>query len=300
MAGTMARLASRDGRLVLSLSLGLGADSNPALVPKGASSGSGGGMMGNGTSAYMTNGDGLYDIGAAALWRPEGPVGPYLRAGGALHHYFDKTAYDLATFDGGAGWQLAKGGRGLLGELAYRDQRFGSAPYLTSGRATGSGWVATGDVTWSASWTGAVERYASDLDTFSGFNSRLEAKAAWIFGPHAWVGIAYGGGSDATRSTVEGYVEHGPRLELRGVLSTRWRAGLDVAYAWRTYRELDPALGVRRADTHLDGSAFVEVDLANRWTARVSVDGRDASSNVPAFAYSRLVPVFGLVYVFGM
>jgi hypothetical protein len=300
MAGTMARLANRDGRLVLSLSLGLGADTNVALVPKGASSGPSGGMMGGGTSASMMNGDGLYDVGAAALWRPEGPVGPYLRAGGELHRYFDKTAFDLTTFDGGAGWQLAKGGRGLLGELSYRDQHFGGAPYLQAGRAIGSGWISTGDVTWSASWTGAVERYAADLDPFSGFIQRLEAKAAWVFGPQAWLGLAYGGTSDATRSSVHAYVEHGPRLELRGVLSTRWRAGLDVAYSWRTYRESDPTLGVQRADTYLDGSAFLEVDLASRWTARVSVDGRDASSNAPAFAYSKLVPAVGLVYVFGM
>jgi hypothetical protein len=300
MAGTMARLASRDGRLVLSLSLGLGADSNAALVPKGASSSSSGGMMGGGTSTSMMNGDGLYDVGGAALWRPEGPVGPYLRAGGQLHRYFDRSAYDVATFDGGAGWQLAKGGSGLLGELSYRDQHFGGAPYLQAGRATGSGWTSTGHVTWSASWSGAVERYGSNLDAFSGVIQRAEAKAAWVFGPQAWLGLAYGGTSDATHSSVEGYLEHGPRLELRGVLSSRWRAGLDVAYSRRTYGKLDPALGVRRADTYLDGSAFLELDLANRWTARVSVDGRDASSNAPAFAYSRLVPVVGLVYVFGM
>jgi hypothetical protein len=300
MAGAMSRLASRDGRLVLSLSFGLGADSNVALVPKGASSGTGGGMMGGGTPATMVNGDGLYDVGAAALWRPEGPVGPYLRAGGALHRYFDKGAYDLATFEGGAGWQLAKGGRGLLAELATRDQRLGSAPYLTSGRATGSGWISTGDVTWSASWSGAVERYASDLDALSGFAQRLEAKAAWVFGPRAWLGLAYGGTSDATRSSVDAYVEHGPRLELRGVLSTSWRAGLDVAYTWRSYRDVDPALGLRRADATLEGSAFLEFDLASRWTARVSLDGRDASSNAPTFAYSKLVPAVGLVYVFGL
>jgi hypothetical protein len=275
MAGTMARLANRDGRLVLSLSLGLGADTNVALVPKGASSGSGGGMMGGGTSASMMNGDGLYDVGAAV---ERGEV-----EGGLV---------EVAV-------QLAKGGRGLLGELSYRDQRFGGAPYLQAGRAIGSGWISTGDVTWSASWTGAVERYASELDPFSGFIQRLEAKAAWVFGPQAWLGIAYGGTSDATRSSVNSYVEHGPRLELRGVLSTRWRTGLDVAYTWRTYRESDPTLGAQRADTYLDGSAFLEVDLASHWTARVSVDGRDASSNAPAFAYSKLVPAVGLVYVFG-
>ena len=39
---------------------------------------------------------------AAALWRPEGPVGPYLRAAGALHRYFQEEAFNLATIDAGA------------------------------------------------------------------------------------------------------------------------------------------------------------------------------------------------------
>lgn len=307
MAGTMARLASRDGRLVMSLALGMGADSNVALVPKGASTGSGtsgGGMMGGGGSSTgalsMMNGDGLYDVGAAVLWRPDGPVGPYLRAGGELHRYFEQTAYDLATLEGGAGWQLAKDGRGLLGELSYRDQRFGSSPYLQAGRATASGWFSTGDVTWSASWSGALQRYATEFDAFSGFIQRLEAKGAWIFGPRAWAALAYGGTWDDARAGVAAYVEHGPRLELRGVLSDRWRAGLDLAYTWCTYREFDPTLGVRQTVSYLDGSAFLEVDLANRWTARLSLDGRNATSNVPASEYEKLVPMVGLTYVYGM
>jgi hypothetical protein len=299
MAGTLARLASRDGRLVLSLSLGLGADSNVALVPKSGSSPAAGSMMGGG-SGFGTNGDGVYDVGAAALWRPQGPVGPYLRAGGALHHYFDKTAFDLATFDGGAGWQLAKGGRGLLAELAYRDQTFGAAPYLQAGRGTASGWLSSGNVTWSGSWSGALQHYAGDLDAFSGFLQRLEGKAAWVFGPQAWLAVAYGGSWDAAKSGIAAYVEHGPRLELRGVLSSRWRAGLDVAYTWRTYRDFDPALGVRQTNAFLDGSAFVEADLANRWTARLSLDARNATANVPAAEYAKLVPMVGLVYVYGM
>jgi hypothetical protein len=301
MAGTMARLAGRDGRLVLSLSLGLGADSNVALVPKGSSSGAGGGMMGGGTGpSTVMNGDGLYDLGAAALWRPEGPVGPYLRAGGAVHRYFDQSAYDVATFEGGAGWQLAKGGNGLVGDVSYRDQRFGAAPYLQAGRATGSGWLSTGNVTWSASWSGALQRYASDFDAFSGFLQRLEGKGAWVFGPQAWVALAYGATRDAARSGIAAYTDQGPRLELRGVLASRWRAGLDLAYTWRTYRDFDPTLGVRQTASFLDGSAFVEVDLANHWTGRLSLDGRNATSNVPAAEYGKLVPMFGLTYVYGM
>jgi hypothetical protein len=114
------------------------------------------------------------------------------------------------------------------------------------------------------------------------------------------VALAYGGGFDAARSGIAAYVEHGPRLELRGVLASRWRAGLDLAFTWRTYREFDATLGVRQTATFLDGSAFLEADLATRWTARLSLDGRNATSNVPAAEYAKLVPMVGLIYVYGM
>lgn len=299
MAGTLARMAHRDGRLVLSLSLQSGVDSNVSLAPKGATSSTGGGTPGGGALGMM-NGDGLYDVSAAVLWRPEGPVGPYLRAGGALHRYFEEGAYDLATIEAGAGWQLSKQGRGLLGDVAYRNQRFGSAPYLQAGRATASGWANTGDVTWSVTWSGALQRYAAAFDAFSGPLHRLELKAAWVLGPRSWVALAYGGAWDDARTGIASYLDHGPRLELRAVLSPRWRAGLDAALTWRRYQAFDTALGARQASAFLDGSAFVEYDLANNWTARLSLDGRNATSNVAASEYAKLVPMAGLVYVFGM
>lgn len=299
MAGTLARLAHRDGHLVLSVSLQSGLDSNVPLTPKGATGGTAGGMMGGGSFGMM-NGDGLYDLAAAALWRPEGPVGPYLRAGGALHRYFDQGAYDLATVEAGAGWQLAKRGRGLLGEVAYRNQRFGSSPYLQAGRVTAIGWLTTGDVTWSATWSGALQRYASSFDAFSGTLQRVEAKGAWTFGEQTWLALAYGGAWDDARSGIAAYLDHGPRFELRAVLGPRWRAGLDASLAWRRYRAFDATLGARQTNTILDGSTFVEWDLANHWTARLSVDARNAGSNVSASEYFKWVPMAGVVYVLGM
>ena len=288
MAGTLARLAHREGHLVLSLALQSGLDSNVPLAPRGA--GTGGGM----------NGDGLYDVAAAALWRPDGPVGPYLRVAGALHRYFQEEAFDLATVDAGAGWQLARDGRGLLGELAYRNQRFGSSPYLSAARATASGWVTSGDLTWSATWAGALQRYAGAFDAFSGPLQRLELKSAWAFGPRTWLALAYGGAWDDAKAGIAGYLEHGPRVELRAVLGPRWRVGLDGALTWRRSAAFDAALSARQSSTFLDGSAFVEYDLANHWTARLSLDGRSATSNVPASEYAKVVPMAGLVYVFGM
>ena len=69
---------------------------------------------------------------------------------------------------------------------------------------------------------------------------------------------------------------------------------------FRRYAVLDATLGVRRADGYLDGAAFLEADLANDWTARFSVEGREALSNVAAARYAKLVPMLGLLYVFGM
>ncbi len=281
MAGTLARMAHRDGPLVLGLSLQSGFDSNVALAP--------------GHPA----GDGLYDLAASALWRPEGPVGPYLRGAAALHRYFQQDAYDLATVDAGAGWQLGRDGDGLVGELGGRLQRFGPDPYLQSARTTVSGWLTSGDVTWSATWWGALQRYATAFDAFTGTLQRLEGRAAWTFGPRAWLAVAYGGTLDTARATVAGYVDHGPRLELRAVLADRWRAGLDGALTWRRYGAFDPALGVRQTATFLAGAGFVEHDLGDHWTVRLAVEGRNAASNVAASSYTKVVPVAGLTYTGG-
>jgi hypothetical protein len=280
------------------VSLLSGLDSNVPLAPKGASSGSGGGMMGG--SAGMMNGDGLYDLGGAALWRPLGPVGPYLRAAGALHRYFRQEGFDLGTVDTGGGWQLAGAGRGLLAELAYRNQRFGSSPYLQAGRATASGWIATGSLTWSATYQASRERYANAFDAFTGTLQRVEAKAAWTFAPQSWIAIAYGMAHDAARADVASYLDHGPRLEVRAALSPNWRAGVDTGVTLRRYVAFDPALGVRQTRTFLDGAAWMEFDLANSWMARLSAEGRNAGSNVPGAEYAKLVPMVGLVYVTGM
>jgi hypothetical protein len=303
LAAPSARLAHRDGRLVLSVSVLSGLDSNVPLAPKGATSssggGSGGGMMGGGSSSMM-NGDGLYDLGAGALWRPTGPSGPYLRGAGALHRYFRQDGYDLGTVDAGAGWQHLGAARGLLAELAYRNQRYGSSPYLQAGRATLSGWLATSSVTWSGTYQGSLERYAPSFDPFSGTVQRLEARAAWNLGPQRWVAASYAVAFDAARAEVASYVDHGPRLELRAALSPAWRAGLDVAVTWRRQGAFDPTLGVRERRTFLDGAGFLEADLANNWVARISVEVRDATSNVPAAEYEQLVPMLGLVYVMGL
>lgn len=304
MAGNLARLARRDGRLVLSVALQSGLDSNVTLAPRssGSTSGGSGGMMGGSTGlgGFMGSGDGLYDIAAGALWRPTGPEGPYLRASGALHRYFRQDGYDLATLDATGGWQLAGEGKGLLGEVGYRGQRFGSSPYLQSGRAAATGWLSTGNLTWSATWSGALQRYATAFDAFSGTLQRLEGRAAWTFGSQSWLALAYGTTWNAARTSIASTFDHGPRLELRVVVGPRHRAGLDAAISWRRYGAFDSALGAREATTFLDGSVFVEMDLADRWTARLAIDGRTTNSNVAASGYTRVVPVAGLVYVFGM
>jgi hypothetical protein len=248
----------------------------------------------------MADGDGLYDVAAAALWRPSGADGPFLRAGGALHRYFRQDGYDLATLEAAGGWQLAGGGKGLVGEVGYRGQRFGASPYLQAGRAAATGWLASGDLVWSATWSGALQRYAAAFDAFSGTLQRLEGRAAWTFGPESWLALAYGAGWNSARTGIVSYLDQGPRLELRVALGPRQRLGLDAAFTWRRYGAFDSALGARQATTFLDGSAFLEWDLANRWTARLAVDGRSADSNVAASSYTRLVPVVGLVYAFGM
>ena len=116
-----------------------GFDSNVTLAPAGATTSGGGtgGMMGAGAKS----GEGLYGLAASALYRPSGPNGAYLRGAGFLRQQFRLGAYDLGGVEAAAGWQLARGGSGLLAEYAYafRSSAGPRTCRLTGSRAPG-GW----------------------------------------------------------------------------------------------------------------------------------------------------------------
>lgn len=304
MAATLSRLAQRDGPLVIGFEARAGADTNVSLASHSGGTGStGAGMMGGssmgGSGAFM-NGDGLYDLALSALWRPLGPSGPYLRGIGSVRRYLQQDGYDLAVGEAAAGWQWARAGHGLLGEYAFGDQRFGSSPYLLAHRLLGSGWVTTGDWTWSAVYFARLEDYAPAYQPFSGTLQRAEVKAAWTLLPQAWAALRYGFTHDAAHASVASYDEQGPRAELHAVFTPTFRAGLEAGLAWRQYAAFDSTLALKRADTTLDGTLLLEWDVGTAWTLRAALEGREVRSNAPSASYSKLVPTVGIAWTKGL
>jgi tetratricopeptide (TPR) repeat protein len=286
IASDLARLARRDGRLVLSFLADSGWDSNVALLPNGAPS----------TSQSADGGASLSGMG---LFRPSGDNGPYLRAIGRYHWQAQLGAYDYGGASGAVGWQLAGAGRRLLGEYAYDYQTLGGSGFLSAHRLLASGWLPAGPLTLAATYFVRFESYLSIWSPFSGTVHRIEGRSSLALGA-ARLGLAYRVTRDGTDRSDLSWLEHGPRANLQVALSRRARFGLEGALSFRAYDA--PAAGAlaSRADTYLDGVALFEYDLADRWTVRASLEARDALSNDPAFAYARIVPTVGLAYVLGL
>ncbi len=285
-ASDLARLARREGRLVLSVFAESGWDSNVALAP-------------NGTPSGPVAADGLYALSVNALFRPQGSEGPYLRAGGFLQDQLKMGAYDFGGFDGAAGWQLGRGERGLLVEYDYGARSFGGSSYLAVHRLLGSGWLRSGRALLGGSYLVRFERYAPAWSSFSGTLQRAEVRASLLATPEIRLGLAYGAGRDAASDPVLSWLEHGPRAELR-IAVGRALLGADASVTWRPYDSYDPALSARRADTYLDAAAFAEWELDGRLSLRLSLLGRRALSNVPAFAYDKILPTVGIGYTVGL
>lgn len=286
VASDLARLSRRDGRLVLSFLAESGYDLNVTLAP-------------NGTPGGPPAADGLYALSGAALFRPKGTEGPYLRLGGFLQEQMQLGAYDFDGFDAAGGWQLGRGERGFLAEYDYAARRFGGASYLSAHRLLGSGWLRAGRALLGASYLARFESYAPAWSRFSGTIQRAEARASVLLTPDVRLGVAYGLGRDAANDAVLSWIEHGPRAELRVALG-RALLGADLSATWRAYDAYDAALLARRADTYLDAAAFAEWDLDGRFSVRAALLGRRALSNVPTFAYDKLLPTIGIGYTIGL
>lgn len=300
LAADLARVAHRNGKLVLSFLAQSGLDSNVPLAPSGPSSSTGGGMMGGGSGAMM-NGDGLYGLAATALYRPTGVSGPYLRGGGFLQRNFRLDSYDTDGVEAAGGMQIDRGGRGLAAEYAYQYRGFGGAPYLSANRLLGSGWITRLGLTWGLTYFAQLEDYrSSSFSAFSGVMHRADVRSTRALGGRGWLTISYRVARDVAKVNITRFTEHGPQVDLRVLLSPRVRVGVGASLGFRGYDAFDATLGARRRDTYVDGAAFGEYDLRPNWTARLSLQGRRATSNVAAFEYDKVVPMLGLVYVIGM
>lgn len=301
MAMDLARLARREGRVVLSVLLDGGWDSNVDLTPD---------LAGQPASA----GDTSTGVTALARVAPGGDTGPYLTATATWRN---QARYDALDVLGGgvfAGWQAGHAGRYLLGEAGWEYRALGGEPYLSAPRLLGTarldlGDAASGGVTYLARWERFLPAYFARYDAaepgadvgYSGLRHFAEADVTWdLARARSSATVAWHGGWDAAHDPALAWGEHGPRAALRLALSRDVRLGLDAAFTWRAYQAFDPALGALRADRYLDAAAVLERDLGDRWTLRASLVARKAFSNVPDFAYTRIVPTLGIAWTAGL
>ena len=283
----LARLARREGRLMLSLLAESGYDSNVLLLPSGR-------------QASGRPGDASAATTMAALARPLGASGPYARAAFSYRDQARLDAYDLLGGSGAVGWLAERAGNHLLAEYAYEYTGLGGIPYLSAHRLFAGGRAALGRIAVGLTWFGRFEsfRQASDVP-FSGFRQVAEGDAALRIAPRSSIALFYRYGRDDAQEAALSWQEHGPRAEARIGLGADVRLVAEVGYHWRRYPGVDPFLGVARSDTYLDGALRGEMDLGDRWTLRLSLVAQRAWSNVPNLAYVMVFPTFGIAYTIG-
>jgi hypothetical protein len=285
VAADLERLAHREGRVVLSLLTESAWDSNVALAPDGTA---------------LQQEDGAIGLTAAALWRPRGTIGPYLRASAMLSEQLSLDAYDYSALEAGAGWRVRLRSLALAAELDAGTRSLGGDRYLTFQRLLASATLVRRGIGLSAAYAPQLEAYARELRDYSGVLHRTEVRASFPLGGSARLAIAYAGALDRADAAYLSYAEHGPRAELRVALGPRARLVVDAGAGFRRYGEKDPVLGVVRDDLRLEAGALAEVDLGARLTARLAVHGYRVASNADALEYDRIVPSIGLLWMAGL
>ncbi len=285
----LARLARREGRLVVSVLLDAGWDSNVDLAPDRSAG-----------AARIEDAS----TGATALVRvaPYGDSGPFVRATAVMRDQVRYDVLDLGGWGAAVGWQAGRGRDYVLGEGSWDYRDLGGAPYLSAPRLLGAirhdtGRGVSAGLTYFARWESFLP---TDVQGYSGLRHFAEADVTRQLGRRASGTLAWHAGLDAARDRSLGWVEQGPRAALRLPLGRDARVGLDLAYTWRRYSAFDVALGAQRDDRYADLAASLEYELAARWTLRASLGARRAFSNLPDFVYTRFVPLVGIAYTVGI
>ena len=288
-ADRLLRRSREAGTLSISLLAEPGYDSNVSLSPSGVPAG----------------GDAFGSLAAALVWRPID--GLFARATGFYREQLQLHDYDLGAAGGAIGYALGPASRQLAAEYDYDFVALGSAPYLSAHRLALSGRLGFGDLSLAAAYAVRFENYRTAATSpFSGTLHGAQLSATLRVANGAWVELSYRGARDFATYVETSYLEHGPAAALRLSLGA-FRAAVEAGAAFRLYDDVDPALttpsmplGVQRQDALLDASAVAEYDVADRWTLRLSLGGRDAISNVPQLTYLRGYAALGVAFAAGL
>jgi len=284
-ATELTRVSRRSGRLVISLLVDSGYDSNVTLLPSGVPGGH----------------DGMGSIAAAGVARPLGESGPWLRASGLYRRQLQLHNYDLGAAGAAAGWQLGRAANHVGLEYDYDYLTLGGSPYLGAHRLSASGATAFGQFLLSGGYMLRFESYRTGATRpFSGILQAANFTAGLRIGAGGSIRVGYQLGGDVAQYPETSYFEHGPRARLDLPLGERTRLSADASALWRPYDAVDPALGVKRADLFLDGTLGADFDLSDRLTLRATVLGRRAFSNAPDLSYARVVVSLGLLVSTGV
>ena len=279
-ATQLARVARRSGRLVISLLVDSGYDSNVTLLPSGVPGGQ----------------DAMGSVAAAVVARPLGESGPWLRANGLYRRQLQLHDYDLGAVGAAAGLQIGRATNHVGLEYDYDYLALGGSPYLGAHRLSAEGATALGRFLLNGAYMLRFESYRTDATRpFSGVLQVTNLTAGVRIGEGGSMRAGYQLGHDVARYPETSYFEHGPRARLDLPLGERTRLSVDAAALWRPYDAVDPALGLKRSDLLLDGTLAADFDLSDQLTLRASVFGRRALSNAPDLSYARVVVSLGLL-----
>jgi tetratricopeptide (TPR) repeat protein len=284
IAADLGRLARREGRLVVSVLAESAWDSNVTLAPAGV----------------PDEADEAFGMTAAAVWRPRGAMGPFVRASAGFSEQRTLDAYDFAALDAGVGWRGRVRSVTLAAEADAATRSLGGERYLTAQRLLTSALIVRRGIGLSAAYAAQLEDYARAWSGYSGVVHRGELKASFPLGRAVRLALAYGGAIDDADAPELSFVEHGPRAELRVALGSRARIGMDAGATFRRYDAVDAALGVLRDDVRREAVGIAELDLGARLTARVALRAQRVTSTADALEYDKLVPSVGLLWVAGL
>lgn len=289
LASSLARVAQREGRLVISAQAESAWDSNVTLAPSGAP------VAGRAS-------DGMGGLAAAVRVAPLGESGPYATVSGTHREQLRLNDYDLWGLGAAAGWKLGRDARYAAVEYGFDHVVLGGAPYLDAHRIAASARLDLAPrSSLGLTYLARFEDYRPAAYTdYSGLRHHAEADATAGLGLGWVVTAAYHLGRDGARDASLSWWEHGPRAAVQKHLGPALRLGLEAAGTWRDYDRVDPVLLVRRSDAYADLAAWLEVDLAARFTLRAGVTGRRATSNIPEFTYTRVIPSLVLGWSLGM
>jgi tetratricopeptide (TPR) repeat protein len=287
-AGELRLRAAREGRVALTVRLGSEYDSNVDLVP-------------DGTARQGGSADGVGAGLAELRLRPWGERGPYARVTGHYRGHLRFHDFDLAGAAGALGWAHLGARLQLSAEYGFDWLALGGAPYLLAHRLQVAARAPVGPVVLEASGAMRREDFLEDVYSgYSGWRSTARLDAEWSPAERLTLSAGWYGGLLRTYDLALGYVEHGPRAELR----LRLRPGLhvlgEVGYTLRGYQNFDNPLGARREDGYFDAGAGAEWDVAANWSLRATVGWRGASSNVSELSYGRFTGGLELVWSRGL